>query len=319
MPINNMNERRRRIFVNNFSVNRAGYHLVSLLINGGIKNSQELLFGAGKTYLHEFFIVLNGVDLKQACFLENELRTVIEKTIKLILANPKKITQIHKRAYRFNNEYFEFARKCVSKDVTNLSNVKLAEIYKRLMNFQAKGHHTAIITTWFVDSDGEDLSRVLIEKTRELVRESGKDINFAEAFSVLTTMPKESIGMKEERESLKVLKMICDDQKTHDIFENLESYNEIPTGITTSVRDAIKQHFKKWNWMPFAYLGPAYKIDFYLKEWTELIRKKFNVYKEIKKRESWVKKTKKLRDELMQSLKLTRKDREIYNVEFFSN
>src|SRR4030042_6813081 len=203
-----------------------------------------------------------------------------------------------------NDKYFAVAQKCRRMDFAKMSSKELARVYLKLIEWQEKAHQHALATTWYLDSDGEDFSKLLIEKTKEFCRLSGTEINFADAFSILTTSTKPTLGMKEESESLKILQMISKDKKAKNIFKKLKNYRKIPASISKNIEKAIEKHFQKWHWLSFNYMGPAYEIDFFIKMWSDLIRQKLEAKKELEKKEKWPAKIKKQRAEIFEVLKI---------------
>ncbi len=300
----------------NFSVDKCGYHLLVPPCLYGMTNAEKILFGPryADVFLGERFFVYQGVYNLGGYFLAKELRSLIDKTINLIHTHPKKINAVHKKTYEINSAYLSFAKETLRKDLGKLTNKELGKIFLELLGWQEKAHQHALITTWFVDSDGEDLSRALIEKAKDLVKRSGSDINFADAFSILTTLPEESLGMKEEKESLKVLRRIKADARSKKSILTMKDFSHIPDTVKSDVRRAIEKHFEKWRWMPFGYLGPAYEIDHYLKNWSHLLKQKFDIEKELSRLQGWQNKVKKEQKTIVQKLRINKKDQMFFEI-----
>jgi phosphohistidine swiveling domain-containing protein len=301
-------------FVNNFSIHRSGYSLAAPCLYG-IINAQKVLFGKDKKpVLNKFFFVFEGVNLTQAPHDKAQLRKAVEAIIEKIIKQPQKVAKIHQQTYQLNDEYFAYAQGCVRLNLLKISNKELGKAYLKLSEWQEKAHQYALTTTWYLDSDGEDFSKLLIEKTKEFCIQSGLNINFANVFSVLTTSHKGSLAAKEELESLKIVKLIMNDKSTKEIFLNLENYQKIPTGVNSRIGSAIKRHFEKWRWFAFNYMGPAYDIDYFLQVWAGLIRQDVDVDYEIKKLSRRPAEIKKQRQKIFNDLKVGGKWREIYDI-----
>ncbi|MDD5731765.1 MAG: PEP-utilizing enzyme [Patescibacteria group bacterium] len=302
------------IYIKNFSVERCGYHMMTPIVYG-IPNCQRILFGQNASLiLKDCFFRIDDVNLTGGYFHKNQIRELIEKIINKILDNPEKVEKIDRETYDINTQYFDFAKEILKKDLTKLSNKELGELYSELSEWQEKAHQHALTTTWFVDSDGEDLSKLLIKKTKEFCEKSGTYINFAKAFSVLTTSDKESLGAKEEIESLKILKEIIENENAKKMFVSLEDYNKIPDGLDKKIAKKIQDHFEEWRWMRFTYMGPAYDIDFFLQIWAGLIRQGIDVDKEIKEREERLAGVRKERTDLFEKLKVDKEFQRIYDI-----
>ena len=212
---------KKDLWVNNFSVHRSGYHLAAPVLYG-IENSQKILFGARKPMLlKNYFMVFEGPNMMKAIHKKKELRRLIETMIEEILKNPKKLDKIHKETYKLNDKYFAFAKECAKVNSRELSDVELGKMYLKLIDWQERAHQHAMATTWYLDSDGEDFSKLIIEKTKDFCQASETKINFADAFSMLTTSPRGSLAMKEEFESLKILEKISKDKIAKGIFDAL--------------------------------------------------------------------------------------------------
>jgi len=302
------------VYIKNFSVERCGYHMMTPIVYG-IPNTQRILFGKDTPLiLTDCFFRIDDVNLTGGYFHKKEIRELVEKIIKLILEDPEKIEKVNEETYQINTQYFNFAKETLGKDFTKLSNKELGEIYSELSEWQEKAHQNALTTTWYLDSDGEDFSKLLINKTKEFCDKSGTDINFAKAFSVLTTSDKESVGAREEIEFLEVLKAISYDDDAKKIFVSLENYNKIPDGLNKNITNKIQDHFEKWRWMKFDYMGPAYDIDYFLQIWAGLIHQEIDVNKELKERKGRLAEVKKERADLFEKLKIDKKYQRIYDI-----
>ncbi|MCB9359657.1 hypothetical protein H6503_07030 [Candidatus Woesearchaeota archaeon] len=198
-------------------------------------------------------------------------------------------------------------------DLSNLSERELGIVISKLFNLQIHAHIHSLLTTWFVDSHGSQFSELMIKLTQDIVKKSGKDIDFAEAFSALTTKPENSIGMQEELESLRVLQNIENCTEAKKIFLGLKKFDEIPY-VDPVIKDIILAHYKKWRWTPFTYLGPAYDIDYYLNVWSGLLKEGFDLNSRIAEIEKRPLRVKAHRDELLLDLNIDEHKRKIYDV-----
>jgi len=299
-------------WVKNFSIKRCSYHLITIFV-GAMDYAHEVLFGKER-YLKDFFFRFEGQDLEGGYFVKQQLRDLIDNTVKTIQERPDHILKIHKETYELNDQYFDFAHKALSKDLSKLSNKELGRLYLDLIGWQDRTQHHSIILTWFLDSDNEDYSSLLIEKVKEYIKKSGKNINFAEAFSILTTKPENSLGMNEEIESFQVLKLISGDKKAKETFLNLADHDEIPKSLSKEIKNAVLNHHKKWNWIPFDYLGPAYGIDYYLQVWAGLLQQGIDSDEEIKKRKERPQNVREERDKLIADLGINEGDKKLFDI-----
>lgn len=255
-----------------------------------------------------------GSDLEGGYFKNYELEQLAQATNKLIYKNPAKILKNHKFAYVWNDRYFAYAKKCLETNLEKLNNRKIADLYRQLTILQEKAHMHAINSTWFVDSHGNVFSDSLMEKTKLIVSKTYSKLNPADVFTILTTPAVNSLAIKEEVESLKIVDKILQDKKSKLIFKNLRTYKKIPLTIPISLKDLMIVHCNKWCWMPFGYLGPAYNIDYYLSMWAGLIRENINPRKLIKEKQNRPREIQKRRTALFKKLDISPQMKMTYDV-----
>ena len=231
------------LWVKNFSIKRCSYHLVYIFAEG-VDYAHKILFGKER-YLKEFFFRFEGQDLEGGYYPKKQLRDMINHTVKIILEKPDHILNIHKETYKLNDQYFDFTRKVENRDLLKLSDKELAQLYLEVIGWQDRTQHHSIILTWFLDSDGEDYSNILIDKAKDYIKKSGKTINFAAAFSTLTTKPENSLGIIEEIESLQVLKLISKNKQARIVFEKLQEPKEITEELSSIIKNVINKHYEK--------------------------------------------------------------------------
>lgn len=303
---------KKELWVKNFSIKRCSYHLI-VIFTGSVDYSHKVLFGKER-YLKDFFFRFEGQDLEGGYFQKEQLRDLIDNSVKLVLEKPNHILKIHKETYEMNDQYFAFSHRILGKDISKLSNKELGKLYLDLIGWQDKTQHHSILLTWFLDSDGEDYSNILINKAKKYIEKSGKKINFAQAFSLLTTKPENSLGITEEIESFQVLKLISGDKRAKEIFIGLQEFAEIPNKLDEKIKEAITKHHEKWHWMPFDYLGPSYGVDYYLQVWSGLLRQGVNPDKEIRDKQQRPEKVRQRRERLIKDLSIGDEDRKLFDI-----
>ena len=146
---------------------------------------------------------------------------------------------------------------------------------------QQKAQSHAIATTWFLDSNGEDFSRALLDTIESRIRDRNLELKPAETFSILTTLPKNSMGLEEEIESLGVVQAIMQDSEANKLFLSLTDFTQIPVVLSPQIAERILAHYEKWCWIPFGYMGPAYDLEYYLTVFAGLVKEKFSTEKRI--------------------------------------
>ncbi len=294
-------------WISNFSIENAGSQLLHPALHSAFKYAMEVCFDK-KKHLTQFLAIMDGVHLKNACVKEKEIQNLVNATIQKITEEPEKIKEIHKQAYVYNDEYLKQGKKYININFSNITDKELAKEYTTLLNIQNKAHGQALITTWFVDSYQEKFSKLLIEKVQNLCKNTKKDV--AETFSILTTLPKNSLATIEEIESLTIVQKIQQSDET-EIILNWQNTTQIPE---CSFKEEMEAHYQKWCWMPFSYIGPAYDREFYIEIWKGLLKENFNAKKRMQELQQRPEKIKKQQKALITELKIDKETQTILEI-----
>jgi len=296
----------------NCSMDNIGYYVVLPWVSGAIKYFQRVIFDGKKYPVSDIVLLYDGIDAKGAYFKENEMKEFISEIIKVVLNNPAKAEKIIDATFKINSAYFDFSEYSIDIDYSNVSNKELHYIFAQQIEMQTKGHMHSLSLSWFLDSQDSDFSRMLIERTNKICEERSKSTDYAEAFSLLTTLPKNSIELNEEIESLELLNEIKKDKKAAKALKSIKNFSKIPRSMPAHIKQKIIGHYDKWNWVPFTYLGPAYSIDHYLKHWNSLLKlNTAKALKELKERPGQVEKE---RNALIKKLKISDEEKRIYDI-----
>lgn len=249
-------------------------------------------------------------------FPKQELREIIELTIKAILENPNKVDKIHHQTTKLNKQYFDYAKTLRKLNLPKMTNKQLLDFRRKLFDLQYLSHCWALPTTWFVDSDGEDLSKILIRLIDKRIKEARLNLETPTVFSILTSPVKTSLGQQEEMESLKILNWIKKTPKLKHWFAGHtteELFSLFPT-LPFLWKQKIIRHFNKWRWMPYTYIGPAYKLDYYLEVWRGLIHEDIDPQREAKNKQAKVVNIQKQRKQIIRQLNLTAAEKHWFNI-----
>jgi len=298
------------LFVENFSIKKIGYSSAIPTLVYGFDRSQELMLG--ECIIKRKIFVYEGFDLKQALMLKDELDLSIEKIIKLILNEPEKVMAFHNKNYEENDLLLKRLPEIEKRDLKSMSNKELGLLFRELLVLIENAHSTTLSTTWFVDSEEQKFSKLLMNKTEEYAKDNG--IDTAKAFSLLTTKPKDSILLKEEIESLEVLSAILSDKASVDALIKADNPKEVPSSVSLVIKEKMRVHFEKWRWIQFGYMGPAYEMDYYLAIWRGMIKERVNPKAEIEKLKSKNSNLKKERDNLKLKLGLSKNDEILFDI-----
>ncbi len=299
-------------WINNFSGTRIGYHLCDGWSGWGLEYGQKVFFG--KNILTKHFAHYVGVDLIGGYFKKSELQRVADIGIEKIFDGPDFIEKNHEESYKLNDDYFNYAESILKMDLSSRSDKELAGIIGEFMRAHEMAHAHSIVTTWFVDCNGQDLTNKLMALTDEYVKESGSAVKTSEAFSLLTTPTKVSLLNHEEIESFEILKLILSDKKSAEAIRNLSDFDSIPADVQTKIKERMLEHFNKWKWTPFGYLGPSHKVGDYLKFWQEQIKKDIEPDKEIKEKTAKFVETEENKSNLKKQLKISSNHCRVFDI-----
>lgn len=270
----------------NADIQKTDYYLV-METDPGFRTFHKPFLG--RDYIQEVLWVFENGDLKFYLRV-NELRAIIEASLRKILRDPKAVDRLHEQTIKYNKRYFLFAEKIRKINLYHLSDKQLVALYRKLFNLQQISHCLSFPTTWFVDCDGEDYSKYLRNLVEKKIKKMKLDLDSADTFIVLTTPLRESIGTRQEIEFLKILK----DRK--------------------SFKQALIKHHYKWCWIPYGYRGPAYNLSYYQEVAQGLLRERINPDKEINKILQRTKKNQEEKQKLTKKLNLSAYEKHLFNI-----
>lgn len=270
----------------------------------------------GKALLRELVGVQVDYENTASYVLRDQLRALVTATIKTIQEKPALVNALHLRTERYCTEYFQYAKRVLRIDVAHRSTAQLIAIYAKLNHLQKISHGYAVATTWFVDSDEEDLTKFLMERVRAGIQAAKSQHSVAEVFSLLTTPTKPSLEMKEEIASLKISLRIARDKNAKQIFAqtNTAKIEHDLLHLNPKLRREIMHHYEKWRWTPYTYIGPAYELRFYLETWSNLLRENFNVAGHLKNLLHQPALVAKQKRKLLRELRIGARDRRLFAI-----
>lgn len=230
----------------NFDINDANFNLVGYCASGFIEHIPKK---NGEQLFKEWYLVLENDRI--IAYVPVEMVKKVEEWIKeKVITEAEWADALHIRAEEHNTDYFNFARSISEKNLGNVSKKELFELYRELRNKQFLGHVYAISTTWFLDCGGEVYSNFLKDELNKHLFSIGINdpVKTIEYFVLLTTPTKENFSQREQLDFLKLMEVMKSDASESDKQLSLEN------------------HYNKWCWTPYGYIGPAYDINHYKKE-----------------------------------------------------
>ncbi|HLD31599.1 MAG TPA: PEP-utilizing enzyme [Patescibacteria group bacterium] len=246
----------------NFSIINSNYNLVgyapsAFIANVPCKNGQQIF---REWYIeHE-----NG---RTTSYVPVEvIDAVTDWILEKIIKEPAWVDDLHQTTEQLNRDYFTFAHSLVNKNWAALSAEEILADYNELRRLQITSHTRSIATTWFVDSNGEPFSNYLRARLVTWLEKKGitDKARAVKYFIILTTPTRLNFAQEEEKEFLQLLAKVQEDVLVRDFFQKKGIGD--PTSLPEEIMTAVRNHFQKWRWIPYGYIGPAYELGHYLKE-----------------------------------------------------
>lgn len=306
------NKKNYNLWVKNYFVDNCSYQLPAPMYSFGIDYCQQTMFGK-KRFFAKYFATMRGLDCTGGYFLRKDLRKIIDEALLMVFNNPAHVNDVNHKADEINTKYFEYAEKVIKTNFSQLSDKKLAEIYEKLFDLQERAHSHALITTWFIDSDGQDLTNKLIKIAEGYVNQSNGKMKASEVFSTLTTSDRRSLMIEGDLELLELALLLSKDAKTLSLFKKKKE-NVLIDDFSPEFRKLITKHYEKWKWFPFGYIGPCYEISHYLKELNNHLADYKSISIKIKKIQQQPSKIRNKKKEIRSKLKIKSKDQVIFEI-----
>lgn len=297
----------------NFEIKEADYIMLSAALTDMLQFQKPTV---SRDCLKQSIAIFKNGDNIASYLLIDELRDYIDNTLQAVIKSPERIIEIQNKNTEYNKKYFERIEEVEKLKYKKLSDQQLIKIFYELFELMKISHGYALGTTWFVDSDGEDLSNYLTNLIKKKIENNKLSLSVTEVFSILTTPEKESFAQKEEIEMLKILSIITTDKIANKIFcqENLKRIILQIRQRRHDLYDKIFRHYKKWCWTPYTYIGPAYNLDYYFGIFSSLVKQKIDFEQRIKSLLREKKGIAKRRKKLMEKLQFKKKEIVLFDL-----
>ncbi|MDO8741372.1 MAG: PEP-utilizing enzyme [Candidatus Woesearchaeota archaeon] len=216
-------------------------------------------------------------------------------------------------------EYRKLARELMNKserfmalDFAKMSDLEIVSEFKKLAELQRKNHLIGGILTFLPDEEQQRVSNAVLNKIRDLIETSKKELDLTECWIILTTPREESFREKEEKELLEICIEILKDRKfSGKTFSKGKLILSIKKQKPISYNKLIK-HYKKYCWMPYMYIGPKEDITHFFERVDELIEIGLAKAKELLNQiEKKHKEIESKQNEILSSFKPNKKDKEL--------
>jgi phosphoenolpyruvate synthase/pyruvate phosphate dikinase len=216
------------------------------------------------------------------------------------------------------DDLIEFCEKLKDINYQKISNKKLLELFntysKKLRKMRTWGWVPPLI-------DGAEipfLSNYIQEKLRQFLLKKGKEKKTAEYYSVLSSSEKMSEVQLEELGRLKLIKKIKDDDRF--LFELLKRDQEgfyLQIKNNPTLFNLTRKHTEKFEWLPYAYVGPKMDIRGTIKLMHDSAINKKATEKQIKDIEDHFKNIKISKNKIINKINLTSELKYLFKMSSF--
>ncbi len=248
--------------------------------------------------------------------LKLQLRAGVRTILYKIVKSPNWADRVAEKIRKGHEEYYSYSKYLDRLDLAKLSDKELMRKFNKASRIRYRAHGISVTTTWLVDSDGEDFSNYLLNYVDKQIKNLKLKMQAAEVFSILTTPTRDSFQRIEEKEALLILKLILKDKKAKEVFvhKDIKKIKGDFENLPALIRKKIISYYKKWRWMPYTYIGPAYDLDFYLEMFGNLIKEKVDPDKLLRKYRVVHQQTRKKQAKFFIKLKIDKRHMHLFKV-----
>ncbi|MBU2099859.1 hypothetical protein KKB11_01355 [Candidatus Micrarchaeota archaeon] len=238
-----------------------------------------------------------------------------KRTLKKILKNPQWYLNIQKQLEFYSNKLMNSSNALQKKDFSLMSDKELEKTFSSHLFFHNKCHKLGMLD-FVLEWGYELLSNYLKSHLKEKIKEKNLPFKVSATFSLLTTPHKESFQLKQEKEAMNIALKILKDKKTKNLFlnKNPEQIIDLLPSVNKKIGKEIHFHYRKWNWLPFMYIGPPWDKEYFVDEIKELIRNEKELPELFKKMNSRIKEIKTEQKQLIRQLCLDKKHKSLFDI-----
>lgn len=244
-------------------------------------------------FLHEFgiknkfskLLVIYDNNYGALCVVKSEFDKISQEIINKFLDNPDSGDRYNALVEDKHLKLFNATENLVKINLSSLSNRELLDIYNKNLKIYEDVHRMHWIQT---TSDFGDnlLSKYLLDYLKAKV--DSKKYSIGDIFSILTTPLEESYAVKEYKELLEIFKAIYNKRELKKYFKNTETriIVENLAEFDVKIDNKINQHVKKWGWMGYGLVGPAWGKDYFIDLLCSFARQGSNPQKLLEKQQA---------------------------------
>lgn len=196
-------------------------------------------------------------------------KIILEKTLK----NPQWFIKKNNKIRKLSLELIESSNRLQKMDFSELSDRKLIEFFSK-HSFIHQATHASGMLGIVLEWDHELLSTYLKNYLKEKIKEKKSNLKLGEAFSILTIPLDESFQIKQEREALEIASKILKKEKTANLFirKKAEEIIKLLPSIDKKLDKEIEEHYRKYCWLPYMYIGPAWEKGYFIEQISALVK-----------------------------------------------
>ncbi|KKQ28176.1 MAG: Phosphoenolpyruvate synthase/pyruvate phosphate dikinase [Candidatus Magasanikbacteria bacterium GW2011_GWC2_37_14] len=250
----------------------------SILVNKYFKSIHHLKTNPGDT-----LDIFENDDFLYYYRLE-DLRVCTNEIFNKIISNPEWGIKTDELTLNNAHKFFVFSQKLEKINLKNTSDKDLAKLGAEWF----KGLHNTWCAGWpivLVDFEKNLFSNHLNNYLKQKIQANKLKISVGDVFSILTTPTTETFAQKETIDLLKLLQKIKQNKKLVNFLLRNDLQKVISTWQLVDKKSwlALKNHYEKYCWLPFMYMGPEWGIDYFVDSLIRLLQQKTNPEEELKK------------------------------------
>jgi phosphohistidine swiveling domain-containing protein len=238
------------------------------------------------------------------CFFDKKSYERIEKKVFRIVKNdPLFFHKIVKFVRLKGKSFVKWIEQISNKDLKKLSNKSLSDISKL---YEKK--YKEIYSKYFILLSVENRFVIFLKEILKKKNPS-KDISFL--FNILTIESRVQFTTKEEISSLNIASKINKNKSLRNTFENDLSKINYLLKKEKELDSAINKHYENFYWITKDYEGKILTKNHFIKKIKKLIKQ--NPEKKLKEKNKEKNKFKKQKEEIIENLKLSKKEKNYFD------
>lgn len=233
----------------------------------------------------------------------DKLRLCTANIFEKLVGDPGWGLKMNVRIVKNAKAYFDHSASISRKNLNRLTNDELASV---LHQWFFKYFKDSWVSGWpavLVDFERNLFSNYLINYLKQKAKRISYSVSVGDVFSILTTPAELSFAQKETISLLNLLEQVQTDKKLLDLFSDGEInkiLNDLPS--YKIFNKSFEKHFQSFCWLPFMYVGPAWKKEYFIESLKGLVRQKVKANQQLKILKEKMLETKKLQNKYTKDL-----------------